>query len=152
MWLTFSRRAAIIIGILLPVAETIRRWKTWFVYPPNYIDDLSIGAFLLFAAWLSVRRPPLGIRYLAAAWAYACGMGYMSFFGHLANLNGSDPAPVPHAAVAAIIGCGWLFHDLCDVRNFARRPRFGTQLRNHPVEDTRLTCTRADIRGWAARQ
>ena len=67
MWFTFSRRTAVIIGILLPVPDTIRRWGTWFAYPPNYLDDLSIGAFLLFAAWLSARKPALGQRYLAAA-------------------------------------------------------------------------------------
>jgi len=108
MALTFSRRAAWTLGVLLPLAETIRRWGTWLHDPPAYFDDVSIGAFLLFAAWLSGRRPADGQRYLAAAWAYACGMGYMSFFGHLAHLDQPDPAPISPRAVAAIIGVGWL--------------------------------------------
>lgn len=109
MWFTFSRRSALVLGVLLPVAETIRRWGTWWEYPPNYLDDVSIGAFLLFAGWYSGRKPLAGQRYLAAAWGYACGMGYMSFFGHLSKLQATDPAPIPHPALAAIIGCGWLF-------------------------------------------
>src|SRR5438477_592990 len=99
MGFKFSRAGAIIIGVLLPVAETIRRWGTWFDYPPNYLDDVSIGAFLLVAAYISMKKPAVGQRFLTAAWGYACGMGYVSFFGHLANLNAPDPAPVSPRAV-----------------------------------------------------
>ena len=53
------------IGILLPLGETLRRWGTWFVDPPAYFDDLSIGAFLLVAFWLSARDGTVGRRYLA---------------------------------------------------------------------------------------
>jgi len=116
MWFNFSRRAALVIGVLLPVAETIRRWGTWFAYPPNYLDDLSIGAALLFAVWRTARNPVIGQRYLGAAWGYACGMGYASFFGHLAQLDAPDPAPISHRTLVAILGGGWL---LCIVALFA---------------------------------
>jgi len=80
MWFTFSRRTAVLIGILLPVAETIRRRGTWLVYPPNYFDDLSIGAFLLFGAWLKMTSDARGL-----------GMSYW-----VARANGrlSRPAPL----------------------------------------------------------
>jgi hypothetical protein len=103
----FSRRLATIIGILLPLAETIRRWSTWREYPPSLFDDYLAGAFLLYGAWRSHRDERDGQRYLAAAWAFACGMGYMSFFGHLRNINAADPAPIPHVWVVVILGLGW---------------------------------------------
>ena len=108
MWFTFSRRTALVIGILLPLGETIRRWGTWFADPPAYLDDVSIGAFLLVAAWLSARRPDVGQRWLAAAWGYTCGLGYGSVFGHLSNLGKPDVSPIPHIAVFCVIGVGWL--------------------------------------------
>ena len=104
----FSRRLAVIIGALLPLAETIRRWGSWREYPPSLLDDYLAGAFLLYGAWRSHRDEADGQRYLAAAWAFACGMGYMSFFGHLRNIEAADPAPIPHVWVVAIIGTGWL--------------------------------------------
>jgi hypothetical protein len=90
------------------VAETIRRWGAWFVYAPNYFDDVSIGAFLLFGAWLSARKPAVGQRYLAAAWGYTCGLGYASVFGHLASLRTPDVSQIPHIVVFSVINAGWL--------------------------------------------
>jgi hypothetical protein len=65
-------------GIVLPVLETLRRWGTWWDYPPAYLDDVFLGAFFLFAVWKCARDRRAGQRYLAAAWGLACGMGYMS--------------------------------------------------------------------------
>jgi hypothetical protein len=107
MTVTFSRRLALAVGVLLPAAETVRRWGTWQEYPPSLVDDYLAGAFLLYGAWRSGRDAREGQRYLAAAWAFTCGMGYMSFFGHLKNIHAPDPAPIPHAAVTAVIGLGW---------------------------------------------
>ena len=49
MTIQFSRRLAIVIGILAPVGETIRRWSTWKQDPPSLFDDYILGAFLLYA-------------------------------------------------------------------------------------------------------
>lgn len=105
MNLTFSRRLAITIGIILPIAETSRRWGTggalsW------WLDDYLIAAFLLYAVWRSRNDAADGPRCLAAAWAFACGIGYMSFFGHLESIEQTDPAPIPHVWVTGIIGFG----------------------------------------------
>jgi hypothetical protein len=108
MTIRFSRRLAIAFGILLPLGETIRRWNTWRDYPPNFFDDYIIGAFLLYGAWRVGRDVRGGQRYLAAAWAFTCGIGYSSFFGQLQSLslNEIDPAPIPSVWVALIKGVG----------------------------------------------
>ncbi len=107
MNITFSRRLALFLGVVLPVAETFRRWGTGG-FLPWWLDDYLIAAFLLYSVWRSREGTADGLRYLAAAWAFACGMGYMSFFGHLERIEQPDPAPIPHVWVTVIIGIGWL--------------------------------------------
>ncbi len=105
----FSRRAAIWIGILAPMLDTIRRWSTWREWPPALLDDYIIGALLLSAAWIAGRDPVKGRLWLAAAWGFACAFGYASFFGQLEGLRDglADPAPVPSECVLAIKGAGF---------------------------------------------
>jgi hypothetical protein len=106
MTIQFSRWLAIVGGILAPLAETIRRWSTWQESPPNLFDDYIMGAFLLYAAWRTGKDVYSGQRYLAAAWAFACGLGYYSFFGQLKSmrLGEHDPAPIASEWVAVIKG------------------------------------------------
>lgn len=109
MAIKFSRWLAIVGGILVPLAETIRRWSTWQQSLPSFFDDYILGAFLLFGAWRVGKDPRSGQKYLAAAWAFACGMGYPSFFGQLESLrlHEPDPAPVPSECVLIIKGVLW---------------------------------------------
>jgi hypothetical protein len=106
MRFTFSRRLAIIAGIVLPIAETVRRWhqlqhlSMW----PAWLDDILLGAFLLYAAWRVGRDRIAGQRFLAAAWGCACGMGYFSFFGQLARLDQPDPSSLPSIWVVVTKG------------------------------------------------
>ena len=106
MTIKFSRRLAIIGGVLAPLAETIRRWHTWQESPPNLFDDYIMGAFLLYAAWRTGKDVRGGQRFLAAAWAFACGLGYYSFFGQLKSLRSGeiDPAPISSEWVLLIKG------------------------------------------------
>ncbi|MDQ1559328.1 MAG: hypothetical protein QOD32_2388 [Pyrinomonadaceae bacterium] len=108
MTIQFSRRLAIVFGILAPLGETVRRWSTWREWPPNFFDDYIMGAFLLYGAWRVGRDVRGGQRFLAAAWAFTCGIGYYSFFGHLKSLSlhEVDPAPIPSEWVAVIKGVG----------------------------------------------
>lgn len=108
MPITVSRYLAIVIGILTPLAETIRRWNTWKENLPAFFDDYIIGAFLLFGAWRAGKDAQAGRPFLAAAWAFMCGMAYVSFFSQLedSRLGVADPAPIPSAWVAAIKGLG----------------------------------------------
>ena len=98
MNIQFSRRLAIIGGILIPLLETVRRWSTWQQAPASLFDDYILGAFLLFGAWRVGRDIRDGQRFLAAAWAFACGLGYFSFFGQLDAIRRGQPDPAPIAS------------------------------------------------------
>lgn len=88
--LASSYRVARVAGIVLPVGETLRRWGTWWDAPPAYLDDVIIGAFLLLAAWTYARDQRVGQRYLAAAWGFGCGMGYVSLYSSIENIDATD--------------------------------------------------------------
>jgi hypothetical protein len=107
MRVTAIRRLAIVIGVMLPIAEAVRRWPLSDDYPPAFLDDFLIGVFLVYGAWRSATDCQ-GTIILAAAWAFACGLGYASFFSHVRSLAAPDPSGLPHALVAAVIGAGWL--------------------------------------------
>ena len=109
MNLHFSRRLAL-FGIIPPIADTIRRWhqlgdiKTW----PFWLDDVLLGGFLLYSAWLTGKDLKNGRRFLAAAWGFACGIAYLSFFDQITSLDKPDPAPIPAGWVAIIKGIFFL--------------------------------------------
>jgi hypothetical protein len=105
--LAWPIRFAIVIGALLPIAETVRRWGTGG-YVWSWLDDYLIGAFLLYGAWRCRRDIVEGQRVLAAAWAFACGIGYGSFFGHVEHWGEHDVGNFAHELVTIAIGAGWL--------------------------------------------
>ena len=109
MNIQFSRWLAIIGGIVIPLLETIRRWGTWRQSPASLFDDYILGAFLLFGAWRVGNDIRSGQRFLAAAWAFACGLGYYSFFGQLDAIRRGqqDPAPIAAEWVLVIKGVAW---------------------------------------------
>lgn len=98
MTIQFSRRLAIVGGVLAPLAETVRRWSTWQQSPASLFDDYILGAFLLYGAWCTSKDLRSGQRVLAAAWAFACGLGYYSFFGQLQSMRSGEPDPAPIAS------------------------------------------------------
>ena len=106
MTIQFSRWLAIIGGIVTPLLETMRRWSTWRESPANLFDDYILGAFLLYGAWRTGKNLRSGQRVLAAAWAFACGLGYYSFFGQLKSMQAGevDPAQVPSVWILVIKG------------------------------------------------
>ena len=108
MLISISRYLAVVLGILTPLAETIRRWSTWRENPPALFDDYILGAFLLFGAWRTGKDVKNGRPFLAAAWAFMCGMAYYSFFEqlHRYRLGLSDPAPISSMWIATIKGIG----------------------------------------------
>ena len=115
MLISISRYFAIALGILTPLAETIRRWSTWRENPASFFDDYILGAFLLVGAWRTGKDVRSGRPFLAAAWAFMCGMAYNSFFGQLENnrLGLADPAPISSGSVAAIKGIGLALGIIC---------------------------------------
>ena len=104
--LEFSRRLAIAAGVVLPLAETARRWdqlarvSIW----PFWLDDFAIGGFLLYGAWKTRAGEASGVSTLAAAWGFACAMASDSFFGQLAELSQPDPSGLESSTVVAIKG------------------------------------------------
>ena len=109
MLISVSRYLAFGLGVLTPLAETIRRWRTWRENPPALFDDYILGAFLLYGAWRVGKDVRSGQRFLAAAWAFMCGMAYLSFFGQLYGnrLGIADPAPISSTWVAVVKGIGF---------------------------------------------
>lgn len=124
MTISFSRYLAIVLGILIPLAETVRRWSTWRENPAALFDDYILGAFLLYGAWRVGKDARSGQRFLAAAWAFMCGMAYLSFFGqlHQISLGEHDPAPIPSTWVAVIKGIGLALGVLALVVSLRRLP------------------------------
>jgi hypothetical protein len=125
MTISFSRYLAIVLGILTPLAETVRRWSTWRENPPALLDDYVLGAFLLYGAWRVGKDVRSGQRFLAAAWAFMCGMAYGSFLEqvHRYRLGISDPAPIPSVWVAVIKGAGLALGIMALVLSLRRLPR-----------------------------
>lgn len=110
MSLAFPRGLAVFYGLFLPIGETVRRWHQlndihmW----PAWLDDILIGAFLLYAAWRLGKDRVSGQRWLASAWGCACGMGYFSFFGQLARIGEVDPGPLSTHSMLMMKGVGLL--------------------------------------------
>ena len=102
----FSRGLALAGGIVLPLLETARRWHQLgdIRMAPAWLDDWLIGLFLLYGFWRTRENDRPGRAVLAAAWAFACGLAYASFFGQLATLSQADPSGVASTKVVAIKG------------------------------------------------
>jgi hypothetical protein len=98
-----SRILALLLGILIPLAETVRRWGELWADLAAYLDDWLLGAFLIAGAW-AAGRGERGIRLLAAAWGVALGMGYYSCVGQwqLWRAGAADPAPISSGAVLLV--------------------------------------------------
>ena len=108
MNILFSRNLAIVLGIITPLLETIRRWHTWQEDPLSFFDDYVLGVLLLFGAWRVKRNARDGQKFLAAGWGLALGMAYGSFNFQLqqVRVGAIDPAPVSTEWVAVIKGVG----------------------------------------------
>ena len=102
MWL--SRMLAVVLGIFVPIAETVRRWNTWRESPLTLIEDYVLAGLVLYGAWLVGRDFRRGQCFLAAAWGVVCGVGYCSVVGQLDRIQTGqpDPAPIPSSWVLAI--------------------------------------------------
>ena len=128
MTITFSRNLAIFVGILTPVAETVRRWhqlgqlSIW----PVWLDDFVLGAFLLYGAWRTTKDQRSGQPFRASAWAFTCGMAYPSLLSQLEHLNRPDPAPIASEWVAVIKGAGLALSILALIASLRRLPEAST--------------------------
>jgi hypothetical protein len=80
--LKISMRMATIMGIFLPLAETVRRANQIFDHTKflNWFDDYILGAVLLIAVYL-LNRNVNNSSFLIAAWGFVSGALFLSFLG-----------------------------------------------------------------------
>lgn len=104
--LKVSMYVAFVGGVITPALETIRRWHQMsdLHYFISWFDDYLVGGFLFFAAWKTFKSPANGQRFLIAAWGFATGMIFGSFFSQLQAINQPDPEPVSSVTVVIIKG------------------------------------------------
>lgn len=81
--LKISLRMATIMGVFLPLAETVRRSNqivdlTRFL---SWFDDYILGAILLIAVYLVKKKINNSISFLIAAWGFVSGALFLSFLG-----------------------------------------------------------------------
>ncbi|MCI0691755.1 hypothetical protein L0337_07060 [candidate division KSB1 bacterium] len=76
---------AIIMGVFLPLAETVRRANQIFDLTKffSWFDDYILGSILLIAAHLVRKKKHNSISFLIAAWGIAAGALFLSFLGQL---------------------------------------------------------------------
>jgi hypothetical protein len=104
MNIRLSRNLAILLGLLAPLLETIRRWHTWQDDPLAFFDDYILGGLLLYGAWRVTKNALTGQKFLTAAWGFALGLGYASVDFQLQQVRAgaADPAPISTEWVAAV--------------------------------------------------
>lgn len=110
MNLNMSRNVALYAGLILPALETVRRIQIGghFVW---WLDDYIAGIGLFLGGLLTRRDPVNGRPFLAAAWGYTCGMGYMSLSSHV--LSAQTRSERFNGPVTLFIGFGMLLALSC---------------------------------------
>jgi hypothetical protein len=101
MTLATSRRLAYALCPFFLLVDVWRRFGRWHEWPV-ILDDVLAGV-LLALALVKLRRQASDARlYLVAAWAYAVGMMYGSFFGQLMELSRPDASGLPSRLVVGV--------------------------------------------------
>ncbi|BDA71529.1 hypothetical protein CAL7716_056950 [Calothrix sp. PCC 7716] len=106
--LKISVKMAVVMGVFLPLAETVRRSNqlldlTRFF---NWFDDYILGAVLLIAVYLVKKNVNNAIAYLIAAWGFVSGALFLSFLGqfNFYRTNTVDPGIFSTTFVAVAKG------------------------------------------------
>lgn len=99
---------ALVMGIFLPLAETVRRSNQILELSRffNWFDDYILGAVLLIAVYLVRRKTNTAIAALIAAWGFVSGALFLSFLGQFDyfRTNTSDPGVFSTSFVAVAKG------------------------------------------------
>jgi hypothetical protein len=103
-----SAKMALILGVLLPIAETIRR-ANQILDPANFFkwfDDYILGFILIVAAYRVLKRKPDAVLYLIAVWGMAVGGHFLSFLGQFEYYKTptGDPGLFSTTLVAVVKG------------------------------------------------
>ena len=88
-------KAAVVMGILLPVLETYRRGMgTWQSNFTTMFEDYWAGLLLLAAAWAVARRRPMAPLFLLAVWGAVTGMIFIATVAQVeASFRATDLEP-----------------------------------------------------------
>lgn len=88
----FEGKAALVVGILLPVLETYRRGLSyWHIEFTTMFEDYLAGLLLLAAAWAAGKRHSSQFALLLTAWAWVTGMMTISFVSQVeTTIRGID--------------------------------------------------------------
>ena len=90
-----SAKMAIAMGILLPLAETIRRIHQIFDYREffSWFDDYILGAILLLAAYSVFKKVKNSAAYLIAAWGIGTGALFLSLLAQFKYYQSASGDP-----------------------------------------------------------
>jgi hypothetical protein len=119
----FEEKAALALGIALPLLEIARR-RTDFHSIPFYLDDFIAGGLLLWAALASRRKLPYGRPLLCAVWGMVCGGLYSSFFGQIESRELTDISGLANQYVVIVKGVLFaiaIVAVVCSIRHFSSR-------------------------------
>ena len=91
----FEAKAAVVVGILLPVLETCRRGiGYWHIEFTTMFEDYLASLLLLAGAWAARKRHPSQFALLLTAWAWVTGMMTISFVDQVeTTIRGTDVEP-----------------------------------------------------------
>ncbi|HKS04899.1 MAG TPA: hypothetical protein VJR92_01180 [Gemmatimonadaceae bacterium] len=96
-------RAAIAVGVLLPVLETYRRgFGHWRVEFTTMFEDYFAGALLLIAAWGAMQARTWARDGLVIAWAWLTGMMTTSLVSQIEDTI-REGTPEPDNALVIIV-------------------------------------------------
>lgn len=105
----FEVVAAFLLGLLLPVLETVRRgFGHWAVEATTMFEDYLAGAVLLGAGFAAVRGARFAPALLLAAWSGVATMMTFSLIGQLEKTLRSVDLEPHNPVVLAFKGLLWL--------------------------------------------
>jgi hypothetical protein len=120
--IAFLRIWAVVGGLSLMTGEAYRSWGAGRPIP-FWMDDMLAGGFLLFAAWALRRVTSGSLATMAAAWGFASGMLYVSFFDKLFDPARTDPGNFAIGVLTILVGIAFATALIClllSIREAAR--------------------------------
>ena len=110
MWMWVLRIVAILTGAGLMLGEAYRTWGT--DRPVMFwMDDQIMGALLISSAILMAQDTFKRRAYFAAAWGFAAGMNYSSFFAKVYEPQQANAGNFDLGILTFLIG--WVFFTSC---------------------------------------
>lgn len=117
----FEVNAAFIIGLFLPILETLRRGiDHWLINFTTMFEDYLAGGILLIAWWASRKSLNWAPSFQILAWAYLAGLAGSSLWWHAENTIRGLPTEPHNLCVLLFKAAGWILCIVCLTRSFQR--------------------------------